>query len=690
MLVWKDILQPVSFLLPKESAVREALACLDASKAELLLVHEEQQGVVGYVDRHSLLRQIHASGSILGRIEYNKDMLKVPANSPITFYHNISVVLGIDPEGGIAGYIGTQEAKNQLSRYKLEQLNHIFNSSGIGMITTDSSFEITFMNETAEQILGLPKSVLQYRNYKTLLTLDKDLEEVLSGKQLLSVESSINYKRISGNFSPLYENGKMVGIVHIFSPRERLGEAVNELEFVRNLSDDLQAIYSQENEQILVVNPDGKIIRIAGTFLREFWGVDQPEQLIDNDVYQLEKAGTFYPNIADLCIAQRKKLSMIQESQNGRMVWSVATPVFHGERIEKVVILSRDVTGIHILRPELEIAPRKPKEHESELEDTLSKTDHHRKLIYRSREMERLVEELKHIAKVDSTVLLLGESGVGKEVFAQAIHDFSQRKREPFIRVNCGAIPENLVESELFGYEKGAFTGADQKGKPGMFELAHKGSIFLDEVTELPYSTQVKLLRVLQEREIMRVGGTRSLRVDVRVIVATNQNIRELVRQGRFREDLYYRLHVIPFEIPPLRKRPADIIPLAIHFCKYFNNMYGMEKVLTREALHALEGYAWPGNVRELQNMVERLIATVRADSIGAQDVLGNLYREECFARESRTVVLDIMPLKEAVEEVESQLISLALKKYGTASKVAKILGVSPATVSRRMQKRLQ
>lgn len=690
MLVWKDILQPVSFLLPKESAVREALARLDASKAELLLVHEEQQGVVGYVDRHSLLRQIHASGSMLGQIEYNKDMLKVPADSPITFYHNISVVLGIDPEGGIAGYIGTQEAKNQLSRYKLEQLNHIFNSSGIGIITTDSSFEITFMNETAEQILGLPKSVLQYRNYKTLLTLDKDLEEVLSGKQLLSVESSINYKRISGNFSPLYENGKMVGIVHIFSPRERLGEAVNELEFVRNLSDDLQAIYSQENEQILVVNPDGKIIRIAGTFLREFWGVDQPEQLIDNDVYQLEKAGTFYPNIADLCIAQRKKLSMIQESQNGRMVWSVATPVFHGERIEKVVILSRDVTGIHILRPELEIAPRKPKEHESELEDTLSKPDHHRKLIYRSREMERLVEELKHIAKVDSTVLLLGESGVGKEVFAQAIHDFSQRKREPFIRVNCGAIPENLVESELFGYEKGAFTGADQKGKPGMFELAHKGSIFLDEVTELPYSTQVKLLRVLQEREIMRVGGTRSLRVDVRVIVATNQNIRELVRQGKFREDLYYRLHVIPIEIPSLRKRPDDIIPLAIHFCKYFNNMYGMEKVLTREALHALEGYAWPGNVRELQNMVERLIATVRGDSIGAQDVLGNLYREESVTRESRTVVLDIMPLKEAVEEVESQLISLALKKYGTASKVAKILGVSPATVSRRMQKRLQ
>jgi PAS domain S-box-containing protein len=689
LLVWKDILQPISILLPIESTLQEALVLLEKSKTDLLLVGDHCQDIVGYIDRSSLLKQITSSGDLFGQVEYQKDMVRVPAVSPISFYHNIHVVLGIDETGNIEGYTSTREAKNLLSRYKLEQLNHIFNSSGIGIITTDSHFEITFMNETAEQILGLPKSVLQYRNYKTLLTIDKDLEEVLSGKQLLSVESSINYKRISGNFSPLIENGKIIGTVHIFSHRERLGDAVNELEFVRNISDDLQAIYSSENEQIIVVNHAGKIVRIAGTFLHEFWQVQSPDQLIDTDVWQLEKAGVFYPNIADMCMAQKKKLSMIQESESGRMVWSVATPVFHGDRLEKVVILSRDITGIHVMRSDLEMATRKNKDHDHEMDEIFTTQDNQRKLVYRSKVMERLVDELKHIAKVDSTVLLIGESGVGKEVFAQTIHEYSQRKNEPFIRVNCGAIPENLMESELFGYEKGAFTGADQKGKPGLFELAHKGSIFLDEVTELPYHMQAKLLRVLQEREIMRVGGTRTCPVDVRVIVATNQDIKELVRSQKFREDLYYRLHVVPIQIPPLRKRTPDIIPLAIHFLKRFNSMYHLDKSLSREALHALEGYAWPGNVRELQNVIERLVVTQRKDSIGTEDVLPNLYANEHPSRENKTMVLDIMPLKEAVEEVENQLISLALKKYGTASKVAKILGVSPATLSRRIQKLL-
>ncbi|MGG1659936.1 sigma 54-interacting transcriptional regulator [Brevibacillus sp. NRS-1366] len=690
MLVWKDILQPVSIQLPKESTLKEALDLLEASSLDRLLVGDQIQDIVGYIDRFSLLEQIHRSGNLSEQVEYRKDMVKVPVDSPIVFFHNISVVLGIDKSGNIEGYTSASDARDHLSRYKLEQMNHIFNSSGIGMITTDSHFEITFMNETAEQILGLPKSVLQYRNYKTLLTIEKDLEEVLSGKQLLSVESSINFKRTSGNFSPLYENGKIIGIVHIFSHRERLGEAVNELEFVRNISDDLQAIYSSENEQIVVVNHAGKIVRIAGTFLQEFWQVNLPEQLIEADVYQLEKSGVFYPNIADLCMTQKKKLSMIQESKSGRMVWSVATPVFHGDKLEKVVILSRDITGIHVLRSDLELPPAKSKENEHEMDELLTKQVNHKKLVYRSQIMKSLVEDIKHIAKVDSTVLLMGESGVGKEVFAQAVHEFSLRKDEPFIRVNCGALPESLIESELFGYEKGAFTGADQKGKPGMFEMANKGSIFLDEITELPYNMQVKLLRVLQEKEIMRVGGTRTIPVDVRVIVATNQDMKELVKDQRFREDLYYRLYVIPIEIPPLRKRVPDIIPLAIHFLKQFNRLYGLEKNVSREALHMLEGYSWPGNVRELQNVIERLVVKTREDSIGTQDVLPNLFKEEPLSRENKTVVLDIMPLKEAVEEVENQLIALALKKYGTAARVAKILGVSPATVSRRMQRRLQ
>ncbi|WP_134687266.1 sigma-54 interaction domain-containing protein [Brevibacillus migulae] len=330
-----------------------------------------------------------------------------------------------------------------------------------------------------------------------------------------------------------------------------------------------------------------------------------------------------------------------------------------------------------------------PDEHEGLSSDG---TELPHQLVYRSAVMQQLVDELKHIAKVGSTVLLMGESGVGKEVFAKALHHFSDRREEPFIRVNCGAIPANLLESELFGYEKGAFTGADQKGKPGLFELANRGTIFLDEIADLPYSMQVKLLRVLQEREIMRIGGIRTIPVDIRVVAATNQDIRTLVRARKFREDLYYRLHVVPIEIPPLRKRKADIVPLAMHFLHQYNRAYRLGKKLSSEAFDVLQQYEWPGNVRELQNVMERSIVTARGEHITADQLWANLYGHAYQHQEAekKAMVQEIIPLKEAVEQVESQLISLAMKKYGTAAKVAKILGVSPATVSRRMQKHLQ
>lgn len=690
MLVWRDVLQTVSVPIPKDSTLLQVLVEMDEQKTDLLFVHDERQEVIGYVDKDSLLEQLKLQGHLDHQIEYRVDIVKVPERGEISFYHNISVVLGVSEKGEITGYTTTQRAKNRLDHHKLQQFNHIFDSSGIGIITTDSHFEITFMNETAEQILGLPKHVLLYRNYKTLITLEKDLEEVLTGKQMVMVESSINFKRTSGNISPLYENDKIIGIVHIFSHREKLGDAVNELEFLRNFSEDLKAVYSSASEQITVVDRSGVIIRVAGHFLQGFWQVERAEQLIGQNLYQMEREGVFTPNIADLCLTQKKRVSHIQEAKSGRKIWSVATPVFHGDKIEKVVILSEDITSIHQLRAELELAQKQSEEYKKELDQLLTQNqDGPRKLIFRSHVMERLVDECRHIAKVDSTVLLTGESGVGKEVFAQAIHAYSLRKNEPFIRVNCGAIPETLMESELFGYEKGAFTGADQKGKPGLFELAHKGSIFLDEVTELPYNMQVKLLRVLQEREIMRVGGTRTLSVDVRVIAATNQNIHELVRKNLFREDLYYRLNVIPLEIPPLRHRTLDIIPLAIHFLHVYNQMYKLDKTFTKEAFHVLESYHWPGNVRELQNMVERLVVTARGDQIGARDVLGNLYDRKPQEMDKKPIIREIVPLREAIEEVEAQLIQMALQKYGTAARAAQVLGVSPATLSRRMQKLL-
>lgn len=685
MIIWSDILEPVQAKVNKDSTLYDLIKISQSSLAEIVFVYD-QKTFIGYLDAASIQQQLGKNPDVDQKIEYKLDILKVPENNPVEFYHNISVVLGVDPKGEVTGFSTVQEARNKINQLQLEQMNRILNGSGIGIITTNSDLEITFINEMAENILGLSQSFLLSRNYKTLLTIDKNIEEILTGKQFVSVDSSLNFKQVSGNFSPLFTNGKISGLVHIFFLRKQWEEAVHELEFVRDLYEDLQAIYLSSNEQILVVNSAGDIIRLAGTFLKDFWMVEHPEQVVGRNIKNFEEAGVFQPNIVDLCIKKGTKLTCIQETAQGRKVWSAANPVFHEDKLQKIVVVSRDITEINQLREKLKIAQQKSDEYKQELEELATKTERKKQLIYRSRVMENLVDEMKRIALVDSTVFLNGESGVGKEVFAHTIHHSSKRKDEPFIRVNCGAIPENLIESELFGYEKGAFTGADQKGKPGLFEMANHGSIFLDEITELPLNMQVKLLRVLQEREVIRVGGLKTIPIDVRVITATNRNLKELVRENKFREDLYYRLNVIPIRIPPLRERVEDIVSLSVHFLQQFNRDYQKEKNLSREALEVLENYNWPGNVRELHNIIERLMITTKEDIINRDDVLPVLY-DEMKGKGAKPMVFELMPLKEAIEELESQLIQIGLQKYGTAAKVSEILGVSQATISRRINK---
>ncbi|WP_240689310.1 sigma 54-interacting transcriptional regulator [Ammoniphilus sp. YIM 78166] len=685
MIVWSEILESIPPSVDVACTIAEALALFQTIPHKLAMVQQEKR-IVGYIDVSSILEQLRSSLDIQQVIRYDQDMLMVPEQSPVEFYHNISVVLGVNEKGEITGFIRMEEARSKLNETKLEQMNRILNGAGIGIVTTDSHFHISFVNEMGEKILGVDRSFLMNRNYKILLETNRDLGEVLKGKQLFNVASSFNFKQIIGNCSPFVVQGQISGMVHIFGQREQWEEGVSELEFVRHLSEDLQAIYSSSREQILVVDGTGKIIRIAGTFLKEYWMTEDPQDLIGRDVKELEKEGRFGPNVVELCKRKQGKVSSIQETVEGRKVWSVANPVFHGDKLEKVVIISHDMTEMDRLRQKLEIAQQQSESYKHELEDLMERTGQRKTLLYRSQIMEDTVDEMRRIASVDSTVMLFGESGVGKEVFAHAIHESSKRKDQPFIRVNCGAIPENLIESELFGYEKGAFTGADLKGKPGFFELAHKGTLFLDEITELPLNMQVKLLRVLQEREIVRVGGIRTIPIDVRIISATNRDIRERVEEGQFREDLYYRLNVIPISIPPLRDRPGDIASLAMHFLQKFNHTYEKEKSLSREALEILENYHWPGNVRELQNVMERIIVTTRHDYIEGHDILPILYADRS-SKKIKPMVFDLMPMKDAIAELESQLIQLALRKHGSAAKASQILGISPATISRRMNK---
>ncbi len=278
-------------------------------------------------------------------------------------------------------------------------------------------------------------------------------------------------------------------------------------------------------------------------------------------------------------------------------------------------------------------------------------------------------------AKTSSTVLITGESGTGKELFANAIHNESRRSHHPFVKVNCGAIPHDLLESELFGYEEGAFTGAKKGGKIGKFQLAHQGSIFLDEIGDMPMEMQVKLLRVLQEKEIERVGGTNPIKIDVRIIAATNKNLQQLVEKGEFREDLYYRLHVMSIEIAPLRDRREDIEALIHSLIKKLSDKLGLYvSTISQEALEILKAYGWPGNVRELENVLERAMNLVEEKEILTSHLPLYIFRREMSAAKPSA----IKPLCELVEEVEREAILRCLKSTrGNKQKAAELLGIS-------------
>lgn len=306
-------------------------------------------------------------------------------------------------------------------------------------------------------------------------------------------------------------------------------------------------------------------------------------------------------------------------------------------------------------------------------------------IIGKSPAVRKLKEEIIAASKSNSTVMITGETGTGKELVAQAIHALSLRRKERIIKINSSAFPENLVESELFGYEEGSFTGAVKNGKKGKFEQADKGTLFIDEINQMPVSVQPKILRVLQEREVDRIGSERSIPVDVRIIAASNQDLKKLVAEGKFREDLYYRLNVVPVEIPPLRERKEDIKALAEYFVSVFSDEYNIKKTLSQEALDELVHAPWYGNIRELRNMIERLMVSYDGEHITARQVKNLLFSG---SRNSNSIVAeDNVTLGELMDEYEREVLMSYLEKYSNAAEVARKLHVDKSTISRKLRK---
>ena len=397
----------------------------------------------------------------------------------------------------------------------------------------------------------------------------------------------------------------------------------------------------------------------------------------------------FYNDVAVAQVALEKKriasgIGRSKRTDKDLLVTAIPVLDASGE-VEEVITVLRDITESVRLQSQLQTSIEKTELYRQELSYYRSLENDAETFIGSGPSMEAIKQTISHVALVDATVLLLGETGVGKEVIAREIHRRSHRRNGPYIKVNCAAIPASLIESELFGYEKGAFTGSSGQRKMGLFEMADGGTLLLDEIGEFPMELQAKLLRVLQEREFTRVGGTANVRCDLRVLASTNRDLAEEVKRGAFRKDLYYRLFVIPIVVPPLRDRVEDIPILASHFMEEFNVSYNARKRLDEGALVALCGYDWPGNVRELQNVIERLSVITQADRITKDDVSMALGRAPRRAPDE-----DAPPscsLEDELARMEKRLVEDALLRTGSSHKAARLLGVSQATVVRKARK---
>lgn len=410
------------------------------------------------------------------------------------------------------------------------------------------------------------------------------------------------------------------------------------------------------------------------------------EELIGRNMRELVKEGYISQSATLLVLENRNVITIEQDFKTGKKALVTSTPVFDEEgNITMVVTNVRDITELYELKEKLHEKENLTKKYSVELEkmrmELLKNTD----LIVRDKKMLYAVQMAKRVAPLETTVLITGETGVGKDEVAKFIYKNSSRSTRQFIKINCGAIPQALIEAELFGYEKGAFTGASKEGKIGLFEVADSGTLFLDEIGELPMDMQVKLLRVLQDSEFQRVGGIKPIRTDVRIIAATNRNLEQMVEEKTFREDLYYRLNIVPIVIPPLRERQDDIIPLINYFLSRLNRKYGFKKALSSEALNCLFKYEWRGNVRELKNIVERIMIMSNEDIISIKD----LPKEIRVWGEEHGILIEneVVPLKAALDKVEKHMLKIAFDKYGNVREAARALEIDPATFVRKRKK---
>lgn len=563
-------------------------------------------------------------------------------------------------------------------KYTINNLNAILSSTNNAIIAIDTQECLTFFNKSAEKILGVTATQVLGKKILDVLP-DSSLPKILkTGQKEISRTISMNGKTLVTNRTPIIsDENKIIGAVAVFQDITDYENIVQELHNEQNETAILKTILEIAYDGIVVVDKDGFITMISNAY-KKFLGLEDDEvigkhvtEIIENTrMHIVAKNGL--PEVADL------------QKIKGNYMIATRIPIIKEGNIVGAVgkVLFRNIDELNALHKKIGKMEQELEQYKGELKKVHTARYSFDSLLGKSKEIKMSKFIAKKAAHTDSNVLLIGESGTGKELFAHAIHKDSRRASFPFVKVNCAAIPHELLESELFGYETGAFTGAKKGGKIGKFEVADGGTIFLDEIGDMPLHMQAKLLRVLQEKEIERIGSNTPQKIDVRIIAATNRNLEEMVNKGDFRNDLYYRLNVVTINIPPLRERFEDIENLAYYFVDKIRTHLGkhIEKI-SEEALKYLKNYPWPGNIRELENVIERAVNIIDKESVILPKHLPDKITGEISAKE-------INSLKDILEDAEKQALIDALKlTRGNKSKAAQLLKLSRSSFYEKITK---
>ncbi|MGE7758998.1 sigma 54-interacting transcriptional regulator [Peribacillus sp. NPDC097895] len=687
----KDIIIKTSMRVKENQPIKEVQAFFEQSSLDGLPVFSIHDRLLGMITRDSVYAAIQNNEIEVSPLHLDQDYMYVSEKEDIHFLLklNRAFYLVQNKYDSIVGIISQKRLNHmhiQMLERRLKELESVFEHAHNGIVAIDKNGMITSFNPATERISGVKRNGALGRFLNDVFIPSGMLEVLRTGEPQYATKYQVGNRKYITNRTPIIENGEVTGVVGVFQDISEMEKISGELETVRELNQQLEAIISASYDGIVITDPTGRIIRYNQAFI----ALVQEESNHDlNGKRIFEIFPSFIIKEIKKIVKEKQSVTLVEQLEsNINLIITVNPALSNNGEVDFIVINVRNITELIQLQEEVESNKQLTERYKEELSQYRMEIKSRCHFIADSPKMRKIVDVAKKVASFESTVMIFGESGTGKEEVARIIQLNSNRSDGPFITINCGSIPETLLESELFGYEVGAFTGAGKKGKPGMFELANKGIIFLDEIGEFPLPLQVKLLRVIQEKEVTRLGGTRPIKVDVRILAATHRNLEEQVKKGEFREDLFFRLNVIPITLPPLKERTEDLIPLIELFLNEYNQIYGMSKKITPDSFEMLLRYNWPGNVRELRNVIERFFVLSEGDSINIKDILySSIFFQGELTEQDSEVEEEVLPLKEAVMNFEEKLIKRALNKHGSTYKAAEILKVDQSTIVRKLQK---